>query len=63
MRACDQINYFDILKQSTWISKSSRFNFFESTFTVYMPLFPHGNPKFGALLKHWQLSSSKKKRH
>ncbi|KRX35661.1 hypothetical protein T05_11001 [Trichinella murrelli] len=43
--------------------KSKPLKFFESKLTVYTPLFPYGNPKFGALLKHWQLSSSKKKRH
>ncbi|KRX34142.1 Zinc finger BED domain-containing protein 5 [Trichinella murrelli] len=32
--------------------KSKPLQFFESKLIVYMPLFPHGNPKFGALLKY-----------
>ncbi|KRY03924.1 hypothetical protein T12_3080 [Trichinella patagoniensis] len=31
--------------------KSKPLQFFESKMTVSMPLFPYGNPKFGALLK------------
>ncbi|KRZ63524.1 hypothetical protein T08_161, partial [Trichinella sp. T8] len=29
---------------------SKPLQFFESKMIVYMPLFPYGNPKFGALL-------------
>ncbi|KRX57414.1 Uncharacterized protein T09_4580 [Trichinella sp. T9] len=38
--------------------QSKSLQFFESKLIVYMPLFPHGNPKFGALLKYCGMRNS-----